>query len=91
MVVWMWRTGKRMKQEIETKLSELSAEPTRTAGCGVFLFVFLMVFREGIETVLFLAAVSLRTSDLLNFIGGIDRPGAGHRLGRGVLQGQRQS
>jgi uncharacterized membrane protein len=30
-----------------------------------------MVFREGIETVLFLAAVSLRTSELLNFMGGL--------------------
>jgi uncharacterized membrane protein len=30
-----------------------------------------MVFREGIETVLFLAAVSLRTSELLSFMGGL--------------------
>ncbi|HLW78735.1 MAG TPA: Fe-S-containing protein, partial [Terriglobia bacterium] len=30
-----------------------------------------MVFREGTETVLFLAAVSLRSSELANFIGGI--------------------
>lgn len=70
MVAWMWRTGRRMKQEIETKLAELSTDPARAAGLGVFLFVFLMVFREGIETVLFLAAVSLRSTDLLNFIGG---------------------
>jgi uncharacterized membrane protein len=38
---------------------------------GLFLFVFLMVFREGAETVLFLAAVSLRTTELLNFMGGV--------------------
>ncbi len=30
-----------------------------------------MVFREGAETVLFLAAVSLRTTELLNFMGGV--------------------
>ena len=71
MVYWMWRTGKRLKQEIESKLSELSASPSRSAASGLFLFVFLMVFREGAETVLFLAAVSLRTSELLNFIGGV--------------------
>ena len=70
MVFWMWRTGKRMKQEIETKLSGLAAAPSRTAALGVFAFVFLMVFREGIETVLFLAAVSLHTTDLMNFMGG---------------------
>jgi len=71
MVVWMWRTGKHLKQEIETKVSGYSASPSRFGAMGLFLFVFLMVFREGAETVLFLAAVSLRTSDLLNFIGGV--------------------
>jgi len=71
MVVWMWRTGKHLKQEIETKVSGYSASPSRFGALGLFLFVFLMVFREGAETVLFLAAVSLRTSDLLNFIGGV--------------------
>jgi high-affinity iron transporter len=71
MVYWMWRTGKFLKKEIETRLSELSAAPSRSAATGLFLFVFLMVFREGAETVLFLAAVSLRTTELLNFIGGI--------------------
>ena len=71
MVYWMWRTGKRLKQEIESKLAELSASPSRSAASGLFLFVFLMVFREGAETVLFLAAVSLRTTELLNFMGGV--------------------
>jgi len=82
MVYWMWRTGKRLKQEIESKLSELSAVPSRSAASGLFLFVFLMVFREGAETVLFLAAVSLRTSELLNFMGGI--LGLGLAVGLGV-------
>lgn len=71
MVYWMWTTGKRMKQEIEARLSSLSGKPTRAAATGLFLFVFLMVFREGIETVLMLAAVSFRSTDLLNFIGGV--------------------
>jgi len=74
MTVWMWRTGKRLKQEIETKVSSLAGEPRapgRWAAWGLFAFVFLMVFREGTETVLFLAAVSLRTTALMNFIGGV--------------------
>jgi len=71
MTVWMWRTGKHMKRDIETKLTERSGKPSRTAAVGLFAFVFLMVFREGIETVLFLASVSLRTSDILNFMGGV--------------------
>jgi len=69
MVVWMWRTGKRLKQEIETKLTRLA--PSRAGAVGLFVFVFLMVFREGVETMLFLAAVSLRTREILNFIGGL--------------------
>jgi high-affinity iron transporter len=71
MVIWMFRTGKRLRQEIETRLSEIGFRPSGFAAWGLFLFVFLMVFREGVETVLFLAAVSLRTTELLNFIGGI--------------------
>jgi high-affinity iron transporter len=87
MVYWMWRTGKRLKHEIETRLSELSASPSRSAASGVFLFVFLMVFREGAETVLFLAAVSLRTSELLNFIGGVLGLGLAVALGVAFFKG----
>jgi uncharacterized membrane protein len=87
MVGGMWRTGKRMKQEIETKLRDLSREPSRTAAIGLFLFVFLMVFREGIETVLFLAAVSLRTSELLNFMGGLVGLGLAIALGIAFFKG----
>src|SRR5439155_1300491 len=71
MVVWMWKTGKRLRHEIEARLSDLDSNRTGFAPWGLFLFVFLMVFREGVETVLFLAAVSLRTTELLNFIGGV--------------------
>lgn len=85
MVYWMWRTGKRLKHEIETRLSKLSASPPRAAPLGVFLFVFLMVLREGIETVLFLAAVSLRTTELWNFLGGI--AGLAMAVGLGVAGG----
>jgi FTR1 family protein len=87
MVYWMWRTGKRLRQEIESKLSELSATPSRRAASGLFLFVFLMVFREGAETVLFLAAVSLRTSELMNFMGGVLGLGLAVGLGVAFFQG----
>jgi len=70
MVWWMWRTGKRMKTEIEERLASLNT--SGGASWGIFIFVFLMVFREGIETVLFLAAVSIRTSSaLLQFTGAL--------------------
>jgi FTR1 family protein len=84
MVIWMWWTGKRMKQEIEDKLSSLSAGG---AAWGVFLFVFLMVFREGIETVLFLAAVSLRTTELASLLGAGAGVGLAIALGVAFFKG----
>ncbi len=71
MVYWMWKTGKRLRQQIEGKLSAISGSSTRIGAWGVFLFIFLMVLREGIETVLSLAAVSLRTSELASFMGSL--------------------
>ena len=68
MIYWMQSTAKGIKGHIEGRLESISAEKA-SSGLGVFLFVFLMVFREGAETVLLLGAVSLNTDDLLNFIG----------------------
>jgi FTR1 family protein len=87
MAVWMWRTGRYLKREIETKLTRLAENPSRGAVLGLFLFVFLMVFREGMETVLFLAAVSLRTSELLNFMGGLLGLAAAVGLGVALFKG----
>src|SRR4029077_14393416 len=36
---------------------------------GLFLFVFLMVLREGVETVLILTAVEFNSTQLLSFMG----------------------
>lgn len=66
MIVFMMKTGKKLKGEIESKVGSLAG---RGSQMGVFLFVFLMVLREGAETVLILSAVSLETSALLSFIG----------------------
>jgi high-affinity iron transporter len=66
MIIFMMRTGKKMKGEIESKLSALTSKGSRS---GVFLFVFLMVMREGVETVLTLAGVSLNTTELMSFLG----------------------
>ena len=66
MIVFMMKTGKKLKGEIEGKIGSLAG---RGSQLGVFLFVFLMVLREGAETVLFLSAVSLESSALLSFLG----------------------
>ena len=66
MIIFMMRTGKKLKGEIESKLGSLAG---RGSQVGVFLFVFLMVLREGAETVLILSAVTLESSALQSFIG----------------------
>ncbi len=66
MIVFMMRTGRRMKGQIEGKVGSLVQESSRL---GLFAFVFLMVLREGVETVLILSAVSLNSTELMSFIG----------------------
>ena len=66
MVVFMMSAGRRMKGEIETKVGSLTGGGS---SWGLFAFVFLMIFREGVETVLVLSAVSLNSTELLSFLG----------------------
>jgi len=66
MIIFMMRTGRKLKGEIEGKISSLTG---KNAAIGLFFFVFLMVFREGVETVLILGAVSLNSTELLSFLG----------------------
>ncbi|HWC00418.1 MAG TPA: Fe-S-containing protein, partial [Bryobacteraceae bacterium] len=69
MVLWMNRHAREVKGEIESRLQK---ETTLSGtGWGIFLFVFLMIFREGVETVLMLAAVEFNTSGVLEFCGGL--------------------
>ncbi len=66
MIVFMMKTGRKLKGQIEGKVGLLAGE---NAGFGLFVFVFLMVLREGVETVLYLGAVSLNTTELMSFVG----------------------
>lgn len=75
MIAWMWRTSRRLKGEIEARVEELASRTESGTGggawLGLFLFTFLMVVREGMETVVFLSAVNFTSSALLSFFGGI--------------------
>src|SRR5438067_731727 len=66
MIIFMMKTGRKLKGEIERKVGSLAG---RGSQLGIFLFVFLMVLREGAETVLILSAVSLESNALLSFLG----------------------
>src|SRR5713226_8525524 len=66
MVIFMMRTRRKLKGEIEGKVGLLAG---KNAWFGLFLFVFLMVLREGAETVLILSAVTLNSTELMSFLG----------------------
>jgi FTR1 family protein len=77
LVVWMWRTGRNVRRRLEHRLDALvgpadASAVTQRAALGVFGFTFVMMFREGIETVLFLSALSgtVGGSPLYNLLGG---------------------
>ncbi len=66
MVIFMMRTARKLKGEIENKVGLLAGGGSKW---GLFAFVFLMVFREGVETVAILAGVSLNSTELMSFLG----------------------
>jgi high-affinity iron transporter len=70
MVIFMMKTGRKLKGQIEGKVGLLAGlGQENDAWIGLFFFVFLMVLREGAETVLILSAVSLNSTELMSFLG----------------------
>ena len=58
LVIHMWRSGPKIQQRMREKLSAVSSKSSRVAAVlGVFLFTFLMITREGMETALLLMQV----------------------------------
>jgi high-affinity iron transporter len=51
MIYWMATKGKKLKSEMEKKVESIA---TRGATLGLVFFAFIAIFREGLETVLFL-------------------------------------
>src|SRR5262249_52429848 len=66
MIIFMARAARKLKGEIEGKVGSLAGAGSRW---GLFFFVFLMVFREGLETVVILEGVSLNSTELMSFLG----------------------
>lgn len=58
LVIHMWRSGPKIQQRMRERLGEVSSKNSRVAAVlGVFLFTFLMITREGMETALLLMQV----------------------------------
>jgi len=62
LIVHMWRHGKRLKREIETRLESSAGRLGAKAFAGVFLFTVLMITREGMETALLMGTLILQKS-----------------------------
>jgi high-affinity iron transporter len=71
MVIWMNRVARHLKKDIEQKVEVYATRAGKAAGWGIFLFVFLMVVREGVELALILRAVELSSAGLQTWIGTI--------------------
>ena len=58
LVIHMWRTGPKLREKMQERLGAVSSRTSHLAAIlGVFLFTFLMITREGMETALMLLQV----------------------------------
>lgn len=57
LVIHMWRAGPRLRNRMEEHLEKTARRPSLWAILGVFLFTFIMISREGMETALMLLQV----------------------------------
>lgn len=88
LVVWMWRTSQGIKQHIMGRLESLTTSGTKRQGWAILAFVFFIVFREGVEMILFLAALSLAaTPELTGLFGGLAGLGLAALSGALIVKG----
>jgi len=71
MIIWMNRVARHLRKEIEQKIETYAERAGSAAGWGIFLFVFLMVLREGVELAVILRAVELSSEGIQTWIGTI--------------------
>jgi len=84
LVVWMWRAAPHMREEIESGMAQASrSEHAGRSVLGIFLFAFAMVFREGVETAIFLSAARFNSEGLALWLGAL--VGLSLAVGFGVL------
>jgi len=68
LVWWMWKNAPRMREEIQTGIERATGGPSGST-LGLFLFAFGMVFREGVETAVFLSAAGFNSAGVGRWIG----------------------
>ena len=69
MVVWMFKASKSFRHQVEQRIDTIANKKTTlTQGLGLLFLSFMMVFREGAEIILFLAALSFSAGSNLFLI-----------------------
>jgi len=64
MTVYMWRTARTMRKSIGARIEQATRDKVSTAAWwGVFVFVLLMIVREGMETALLLSTLFLQQGE----------------------------
>src|SRR5258707_3904359 len=71
MIIWMNRVARHLRKDIEQKIENYATRAGSAAGGGIFLFVFLIVVRDGAELALILRAVELSSEGIETWIGTI--------------------
>ena len=90
MVIWMFRASSSFRHQVEQRIDTLVGMKARTLqGLSLFLLAFMLVFREGAETVLFISALSFRIgSNPFQIVsGGLVGIGIASGLGWLILKG----
>jgi high-affinity iron transporter len=85
MAVYMNSAGKRMGAEIGARIDAAALRPGAGAWSGVFLFVVLMIAREGVETAFMIAAVARNEGSAALLMGAL----AGTGLAAALAWGRR--
>ncbi len=70
LIIWMNKTSKNIGNEISERLDTI-VDKSKGQALGIFLFTVFMVFREGVETVIFIYTLASGSSAASGIIGGI--------------------
>lgn len=69
--IHMLKMGKHMKREITGAIDKVVANPSNSAKFGIFLFVLLMIGREGLEAATMIASLAQTTDGIPLAAGGL--------------------
>ena len=89
MIFWMRKAGRKIKGELEEKLTTTLAEPNSKQTKVLISMAFFAVLREGVESVLFLFSAG-ESSNTLSFVGAVLGLATAVTIGIVIYKGSRK-